>query len=247
MENYIFGIRPILEAIKAGQEIDKVLVRNQLSGENVNELLTALRKNDINFQYVPVEKIDKITTNNHQGVIAYISPVHYHDTEDLITRVFESSKIPLLVVLDSITDVRNFGAIARTCECAGVDAIIIPSRNSVRITEDAIKTSAGALYNIPICKENNLVDTVILLQQMGIKVYAATEKAADDIYKQDFVGPSAIVFGSEDIGISNQILKRVDSLVKIPMFGKTESLNVSVSAAVCIYEVVRQRGLKSII
>lgn len=241
MDNFIFGLRPVIEAVKADKNIDKVLVTKSLTGELAGELFKELRKRDITIQYVPIEKINKYTDKNHQGVIAFVSPVSYHNTEDVINSVMEEGKTPLVVILDSITDVRNFGAIARTCECAGVHAIIIPSKNSVRISEDAIKTSAGALFNIPICKEDNLVDAIMLLQQMDIFVFAATEKAYDNIYDHDLTRPTAIVLGSEDIGISKPVLKRSDKLVKIPMYGKTESLNVSVSAAVVIYEAIRQR------
>lgn len=241
MDNYIFGIRPVLEALKAGQEIDKVLVTKSTTGELIGELFTELKKRNISIQYVPIEKINKITTKNHQGIIAYISPILYNNIEDIVNNTLENGKIPFVVILDSITDVRNFGAIARTCECAGVDAIVIPNTNSVRITEDAIKTSAGALFNIPICREENLVDTVLLLRQLGLTVFASTEKAYNNIYNHDLTQPIAIILGSEDVGISKQLLKRADHLVKIPMFGKTESLNVSVSAAIVIYEAIRQR------
>ena len=241
MSDFIFGIRPVLEAIRAGQEIDKVLVRQNLVGELSGELFAELRKNKINTQYVPAGKLDKITNRNHQGVVAYISPVSYQNLETIVMGAFDEGKTPLVVLLDSITDVRNFGAIARTCECAGVTAIAIPETNSAKITEDAIKTSAGALYNIPVCREKNLVDTVLFLQQSGFKVYAATEKAESVVYDEDFTGPTAIIMGSEDVGISKPLLKRADRLIKIPMTGKTESLNVSVSTAVIVYEVVRQQ------
>jgi 23S rRNA (guanosine2251-2'-O)-methyltransferase len=243
MDNYIFGLRPVIEALKAGQEIDKVMIKNNLSGELSSELMTALRKSGVQIQYVPQEKLDKVCDKNHQGVIAYISPVAYQNLEEVVTAVFEAGKVPLIVLLDSITDVRNFGAIARTCECAGVDAIVIPSSNSVRITEDAIKTSAGALYNIPVCREANLVDSIMLLDQLGIVVVAITEKAERSLYEVDFTEPTAIVLGAEDTGISSSILKRSSKKAKIPMVGKTESLNVSVSAALAVYEAVRQRGL----
>jgi 23S rRNA (guanosine2251-2'-O)-methyltransferase len=241
MDNFIFGIRPVLEAIKAEKDIDKVLVTKGLIGELAGELFSELRKRNITIQYVPVEKINKYTNRNHQGVIAFISPITYHSVEEVVSSVFEKGKNPLIVVLDSITDVRNFGAIARTCECAGIHAIVIPSKNSVRISEDAVKTSAGALFNIPICKEDNLVDVIMLLQQMGLFIFAATEKAYETIYDHNFVQPSAIIFGSEDLGISKTLLKRSDKMVRIPMTGKTASLNVSVSVAVVAYEAIRQR------
>jgi len=244
MENYIFGIRPILEALKSGNSssIDKILVSKTLTGELASELFKELRKNNINIQYVPVEKINTITNKNHQGVLAYISPIEYQDIETVVSKTFETGRLPLIVILDSITDVRNFGAIARSCECAGVNAIIIPSRNNAKINEDAIKTSSGALFNIPVCKVDNLVDSILLLQQMGLTVFAVSEKTNTLIYDENFTQPTALIFGSEDTGISNQLLKRANNTVKIPMTGKTESLNVSVSAAIAIYEVIRQRN-----
>ncbi len=244
MSEFIFGIRPVLEAIRAGQEIDKVLVRQNMTGDLSVELMAELRRNKLNIQYVPAEKLDKITNRNHQGVVAYISPVAYQSLEQVVMKTFDDGVTPVVVVLDGITDVRNFGAIARTCECAGVTAIVIPETNSARITEDAIKTSAGALYNIPVCREKNLVDTVLFLQQSGFRVYAATEKTENIIYDEDLSGPVAIVMGSEDVGVSKTLMKRVDKLVKIPMRGKTESLNVSVSTALVVYEVVRQQYME---
>lgn len=243
MDNYIFGLRPVYEAIKAGKEIDKVMLKNNLMGELSGELISELRKKGIHMQYVPQEKLDKVCNKNHQGVIAFISPVSYHNLEEVVSDVFEDGRTPLIVLLDSITDVRNFGAIARTCECAGADAIVIPSSNSVRITEDAIKTSAGALYNIPVCREANLVDSILLLNQMGVEVAAITEKAERSLFELDMTVPLAIVLGSEDTGISVSVLKRCGKKAKIPMVGKTESLNVSVSAALAVYEAVRQRGI----
>ena len=239
--NIIFGIRAVLEAIKANQEIDKILVNNKLSGELAGELFAEVRKNNIFVQNVPAEKINSITKSNHQGVVAYISPIQYSDIETVIQNLQESKKNPLFVILDQITDVRNFGAIARTCECANVDAIIIPKHGSVRITEDAIKTSAGALFNIPVCRVNNLTDAVFLLKQYDIRIVAVTEKTNNEIYTCDLTQATALIFGSEDLGISKQLLKNSDTQVKIPMFGKTDSLNVSVSAAIAVYECVRQR------
>jgi 23S rRNA (guanosine2251-2'-O)-methyltransferase len=242
MDNFIFGIRPVLEAIKSGKEIDKVLIKNNSTGSLIGELFTELKKCNIRTQYVPGEKIDKVSHGaNHQGVVAYLSPVSYQDAEDVISRVIESGQLPLVIMLDGVTDVRNFGAIARTAECMGAHAIVIPEFNSVRITEDAIKTSAGALYNIPVCKTDNLVDTVMLFQQMGITVLAASEKSANLLYYFDLNIPLAIVLGAEDKGVSPQLLKRVDRSCKIPLVGKTDSLNVSVTAGIIISEVVRQR------
>ncbi len=241
MKNYIFGIRPVIEAIKSGKTIDKVIIRNNLQSDLVSELINELKKADVFFQFVPQEKINKITSQNSQGVVAFVSPVDYYNLEDIVMNCFENGKTPLLILLDNITDVRNFGAIARTAECAGVDAIVIPAKNSVSVTPDAIKTSAGALTRIPVCKENNLIDTIYLLQQMGISIVAASEKAASEIYEEDFTAPLAIVIGSEDKGVSANIIKRSDRLVKIPTYGEIASLNVSVATAIFVYEAIRQR------
>lgn len=241
MDNSIFGLRPVIEAVKAGVEIDRVLVKNGLSGVLATELLHEIKINNISMQYVPVEKLDKLCSKIHQGVVALVSPIPYYDLEEIVAKSFEEAKVPLLVLLDNITDVRNFGAIARTCECAGVTAIVIPLSNSVRITEDAIKTSAGALYNIPVCRVNNIIDAMLLLKQMGIEIIAITEKSERLLYETDLHEPVALIFGSEESGISQSVIKRSDKKSKIPMFGKTQSLNVSVSVAIGVYEVIRQR------
>lgn len=243
MSDFIFGIRPVIEALKAGKEIDKVLVKQNLIGELAGELFAELRKHHITPQYVPVEKLDKIAFRNHQGVVAYTTPVAYQNLEVVVENAKSVGEKPIVVLLDGLTDVRNFGAIARTCECAGVTAIVIPEVGSVKITEDAIKTSAGALYNIPVCREKNLVDAVLLLQQLGFTVFAATEKAENSLYNEDFSAPTAIIMGAEDLGVSKTLQRRADKLIKIPMTGKTESLNVSVSAGIILYEAVRQRLL----
>lgn len=241
MENFIFGLRPIYEALKANKNIDKVLVKSNLTGEFASEIFKEIKKKGIQIQHVPVEKLNKLCKSNHQGAIAYLSPINYFLLAEIIEEIVQNKEKPLFVILDGITDVRNFGAIARTAECAGVDAIIIPKENSVRISEDAIKTSAGALFNIKVCRESNLVDAIIILQQFGVNVFAVTEKANFDIYSFDFNKPAAFVLGSEENGISNSVLKRCDDKIKIPMFGKTESLNVSVSTSIVLYETIRQR------
>lgn len=239
----IFGIRAVIEAAEAGKNIDKVLVKRELQGELFKELQEVLRRYEIPMQRVPVERIERITRKNHQGVIAFTSAVAYQKLEDIIPFLYEEGKNPLIVVLDGITDVRNFGAIARTCEVAGVDAIVIPERGSVSVNADAIKTSAGALHTIPVCRERNLKDAILFLRNSGVKVVAATEKAADNYTAVDLTSPTAIVMGSEDEGVSNEIIRICDNLVKIPQFGNIQSLNVSVACGVMIYEVVRQRGI----
>jgi len=236
----IFGIRAVIEAVEAGKEIDKVIVKRELSGELFKELTTVLKSHDIPVQKVPVERIDRFTRKNHQGVIAFLSAITYERIEDIVPFLYEQGKNPFVLVLDGLTDVRNFGAIARTCEVAGVDAIVIPARGSVTVNADAVKTSAGALLKIPVCKEQNLTEAIKFLKNSGVKVVAATERAAEAYTKADFTGPIAIVMGSEDTGVSNENLRICDELVKIPQFGTIGSLNVSVAAGILIYEVIRQ-------
>jgi 23S rRNA (guanosine2251-2'-O)-methyltransferase len=237
----IFGIRAVIEAVQADKEIDKILVKRDLQGELVRELFDVLKGRDISIQRVPQERLDRFTRKNHQGVIAFLPAVEYHSLEDIIPFLYEEGKNPFVVLLDGVTDVRNFGAIARTCECAGVDAIVIPFKGSVTVNADAMKTSAGALHVLPVCKEKSINQAIRLLQNSGVKVYAATEKASEFYTNVKYDGPIAIVMGAEDTGVSTDNLRICDGLVKIPQFGTIGSLNVSVAASVLIYEVVRQR------
>ncbi|MCE5179720.1 MAG: 23S rRNA (guanosine(2251)-2'-O)-methyltransferase RlmB [Porphyromonadaceae bacterium] len=239
----IFGIRAVMEAVEAGKDIDKVLVKRELSGDLFQELQQLLRSYEIPMQRVPLERIDRITRKNHQGVIAFTSAVTYQKLENIIPLLYEEGKNPFILVLDGVTDVRNFGAIARTCEVAGVNAIVIPARGSVTVNADAIKTSAGALHTIPVCREQNLKEAIIFLKNSGIKIVAATEKAARFYTDSDFSVPTAIVMGAEDEGVATDHLRVSDELVKIPQSGNIQSLNVSVAAGVLIYEVIRQRNL----
>lgn len=239
--NIIFGIRAIIETIQAGKEIDKILVKKDLQGELIKELHNALKGLNIPVQRVPVERLNRITRKNHQGVIAFVSVVTYHRIEDIIPFVFEQGKDPFIVLLDGITDVRNFGAIARTCECAGVDAIVIPSRDSVTVNGDAMKTSAGALNILPVCKEKSINQTIRYLKDCGVTVLAASEKAVKNYTEVSFTGPIAIVMGAEDTGVSPENLRSCDEMIKIPLFGNIGSLNVSVAASILVYEGVRQR------
>jgi len=244
MENdeYIYGTRAVIEAINTGKTIEKVFIKTGLNNELYQQLLSLIRENEIPFQFVPIEKINRITRKNHQGVLAFISPIEYTNIEMLLPVLFESGKEPILLILDQITDVRNFGAITRSAECAGVQAIIIPEKGMARIGADAIKTSAGAINYVPICKVNNLLKTINYLKDSGIQIIAATEKA-DKIYTDGhFKCPVAIVMGSEESGISQSILNIADQKLKIPLLGSIESLNVSVSAALMMYEAVRQRN-----
>ena len=239
----IFGIRAVMEAVEAGKDIDKVLVKRELSGDLFQELQQLLRSYEIPMQRVPLERIDRITRKNHQGVIAFTSAVTYQKLENIIPLLYEEGKNPFILVLDGVTDVRNFGAIARTCEVAGVNAIVIPARGSVTVNADAIKTSVGALHTIPVCREQNLKEAIIFLKNSGIKIVAATEKAARFYTDSDFSVPTAIVMGAEDEGVATDHLRVSDELVKIPQSGNIQSLNVSVAAGVLIYEVIRQRNL----
>lgn len=237
----IFGIRAVIEAIEAGKEIDKILIKRDLGGDLAKELFAALKQTTCPVQRVPIERLNKITRKNHQGVIAYISAITYQKAEDIVPMLFDEGKNGLIVLLDGITDVRNFGAIARTCECAGVDAIIIPKKNSVCVNADAIKTSAGALHTIPVCRENNILDTIKFLKESGFHVVAATEKGDYEYDKADYKDPICIIMGAEDTGIPYEHLALCDEWVKIPILGTIESLNVSVAAGILIYEAVKQR------
>lgn len=230
-----------MEAVEAGREIDKVLIRKDLSGPLASELLGVLRTHKVVTQRVPEERINRITRKNHQGVVAFLSAVSYHSLNHIVPELYEEGITPFIVVLDGITDVRNFGAIARTCECAGVNAIVIPERGSVSVGADAVKTSAGALMSLPVCRERSLSGAVKFLKECGYTIVAATEKSDTRYTEGDYRGPVAIVMGSEDTGISEDIMRQCDMPVAIPQFGRIQSLNVSVAAGVMIYEVVRQR------
>lgn len=237
----IFGIRAVIEAVQAGRSIDRILVKKDIQSDLSKELFAALKGTSIPVQRVPVERINRITHKNHQGVVAFISAVDYQKVEDLVPYLFEQGKVPLFVMLDGITDVRNFGAIARTCECAGADAVIIPVRNSVTVNADAVKTSAGALHTLPVCREQSLKETLSYLKASGFHIVAATEKGDYDYVKADYTGPLCIIMGAEDVGVSYDNLALCDEWVKIPMFGIIKSLNVSVAAGILLYEVVKQR------
>lgn len=240
-ENYIFGIRSVIETIKSGKEIERILIKKGLKGELFSELNGLIKKHQIPTQFVPSEKIDRVTKKNHQGVIAYLSVVIYQNIEEIIPRLFEEGRNPFILILDQITDVRNFGAICRTAECAGVDAILIPEKGSAQINADAIKTSAGAINYLSICRVKNLVSTIKFLKNSGIRILAATEKAEEIYFKGNFADPIGIVLGSEEFGVSPEVLKISDYLIKIPILGKIQSLNVSVAASIVIYEAVKQR------
>lgn len=238
----IFGIRAILEAINSNNSIDKVFVLKGGTGFLMNELMQSLKTNNIAFSYVPVEKLDKLSKyNNHQGAVAQIAPIDFHDLDTLISKTLDKNETPLFLLLDQLSDVRNFGAIIRTAECTGVHGIIIQKQGNAPINAETVKTSAGAAFNIPICKVDHIKDALFILQAAEIQVIAATEKTEDTLYDVDFTLPTAIIMGSEDRGINPSILKMVDQKAKLPLKGSIGSLNVSVACGAFLYEAVRQR------
>lgn len=239
--DYIYGLRAIIEAIREGKSIDKLFIKKDLSGELASELFGLMRQHHIVGQRVPVERLNRITRKNHQGAIAMLSAVEYANLGNLVAQMYEDGVLPFIVILDGITDVRNFGAIARTAECCGVNAIVIPERGSVSVGADAVKTSAGALLTLPVCREHSVSSAVRFLKQSGFNVVAVTEKADFNYTMGDYCVPTALVMGAEDTGISEQVIELCDTKVSIPMFGHIGSLNVSVAAGVMMYEVVRQR------
>ena len=240
-EHHIFGIRAILEAIQAGKEIDRVFVQKESSGDLMRELMKALKKHEVNYAYVPQEKLDRMTSGNHQGAVATISPVKFHDLETMVESALSSGKIPLFLILDQLSDARNFGAIIRTAECTGVSGIIVQKQGSAPVNGDTVKTSAGAVFNVPICKVGHIKDAIFHLQGSGIKTVAATEKTDKNIFDLELNQPLAIIMGSEDRGVNPSVLKIVDEAAKLPMYGNIGSLNVSVACGAFLYETLRQR------
>ena len=240
-EHQIFGIRAIIEAIQSGATVDKVFIQKEISSELMKDLMKVMKRANINFTYVPVEKLNRLTPNNHQGAVATISPIDFHDLETIVEKIMETNTKPLFLILDQISDARNFGAIIRTAECTGVDAIIVQKAGSAPVNGDTVKTSAGAVFNIPICKVEHIKDAIFFLQGSGIKTVAATEKTDQNIFDLSLNEPLAIIMGSEDRGINPSVLKIVDEKAKLPMFGTIGSLNVSVACGAFLYEAVRQR------
>ena len=240
-DNLIFGTRAVIEAVNAGKEIDKIIIQKGLSNQLYSELRKAIKDLDIPIQIVPPEKINRITSKNHQGVLAFIAQVTYYEVEDLLATVFEKGKTPLVLILDRVTDVRNFGAIARSADCSGVDFIVRPSRGAAQINADAVKTSAGALNRMKVCRVDNLKSTIDYLKEYGLQIVSCHEKTDSYYFNADLTKPTAIIMGSEENGISNEYLKRSDIQVKIPMVGNIASLNVSVAAGIILFEAVRQR------
>lgn len=239
----IFGTRAVIEAVLAGREIEKIMIQSGLSNDLIKELIFAARERKVPYTFIPAERLKKYTTKNHQGVVCVLSSVTYASLDNLIDRAYSEGREPFLLLLDRITDVRNFGAIARTAECGGVDGIVIGEKGNAPITGDAVKTSAGALHHLPVCRERDLRQTVRFLHENGIRVIAFTEKASQDIFDVALTGPLALLVGSEEDGISDPLLRDADELVKIPMHGKIGSLNVSVAAGIAVYQVVQARSM----
>ena len=238
----IFGIRAIIEAIDSNKSINKVFIQRGLNNKNGFELIKKLNSKSIEISYVPIEKLNRLTLKNHQGAVATISPIKFLNIEDLSELIESKQKELSVLILDQLSDVRNFGAIVRTAECSGVDCIIIQSSGSAPVNGDTIKTSSGAIFNVPICKVSHIKDAIFLLKQHEIKIYGASEKSETDLYQTNFGKKQAIIMGSEGKGLSNSVIKLCDSLIKIPLLGKIESLNVSVACGAILYELVRQKN-----
>lgn len=240
----VFGIHPVLEAIESGKEIDRVFLQRNISGPAANSLRQLMRDRSIRPVEVPIEKLNRLTRSNHQGVVAFITEVNYHALSDVVPVLFESGQVPLILMLDRITDVRNFGAICRSAECMGVGAVLVPYRGGAPANGDAMKASAGAMSRMTICREHNLKDAIDYLKESGFMVVGCSEKGAQPIYEADLSGPLCIIMGSEEDGISPEYLKRCDTVLKIPMMGSVGSLNVSVAAGMFLYEITRQHSLR---
>jgi len=240
-EDYIFGTRAIIEAIRAGKTIDRLLIKNEGRGLLYQELLEEVKNAEIPIQYVPQSRLDSITRKNHQGVIAWLAPMEFQSLQNMLPEIFEKGEDPLIMLLDGVSDVRNFGAIVRSADCLGSHAIVIPEKGAARAGADAVKTSAGALLHFPVCREKSILKAVEFLKQSGLKIAGASEKSRRLLPDADLSGPLAIIMGAEDKGISRELEALCDVLVKIPMSGKTESLNVSVAAGIFLYEANRQR------
>jgi len=244
-QEMVYGIHPLMEALSSNKEIEKVfLQKGGVGGKIFHDLMPMLREREIPFQIVPIEKLNRITRKNHQGVVAYVSPVTFFRIEQVLPGIYEAGRSPFILILDKVTDVRNFGAILRTAESAGVDAVLIPSKGGAQLNSGTIKSSAGAIYKVPICREYNLKEAIHFLKNSGLRIAAASEKAENVHFDEDLTGPLALIMGSEGEGISAEYLKLADIKVRIPMFGTIASLNVSVATAVLLYEVVRQRKLQ---
>jgi 23S rRNA (guanosine2251-2'-O)-methyltransferase len=241
--DHIFGLRAVIEAVRAGKQIDRLLIKQGLQGSLYHELMIEVHNHNIAYQIVPLERIELVTRKNHQGVLAWLSLIEFQSLSNLLPAIFEKGEDPLILALDGVSDVRNFGAIVRSADCLGAHAVIIPEKGSARITADAIKTSAGALHTFPVCREKSIVRTIEYLKESGLKVITASEKSGADVTKQALKGPAVLIVGAEDKGISRELISLSDLEVKIPMTGNIGSLNVSVAAGILLYEITRQRSL----
>jgi 23S rRNA (guanosine2251-2'-O)-methyltransferase len=241
----IFGLRAVIEAVRAGKQIDRLLVRQGLQGALYHELMIEVRQHSIPYQIVPLERIELVTRKNHQGVLAWLSLIEFQSISNLLPMIYEKGEDPLIIVLDGVSDVRNFGAIVRSADCLGAHAVIIPEKGSARITADAIKTSAGALHSFPVCREKSIGRSIGFLKESGLKVITANEKSGSEISRSPLKGPLVLILGSEDKGINRDLLSMADLQVRIHMTGSISSLNVSVAAGIILYEIARQRSLTS--
>ncbi len=241
MENYLFGIRPLEEFLESGKRPEKVYLQKGLRGNNFQRLFSLIRKEGIPFQYVPAERLEKYTGKNHQGVVAIVPVIEYQLLETVLPSVYDSGETPLLVILDGVTDVRNMGAIARTAECAGAHALILPEKGGAAVNADAIKASAGALSRLPVCRSSRLIETIVFLKECGISVVVFDDNGEDSLYQTSLNSPLAVVMGAEDRGVSRQISRLADHTAFIPMKGDIASLNVSVATGVVLFEAQRQR------
>lgn len=238
----VYGTRPVMEALESGQEINKLLILRGAQSENVVEIVKWAQSHRIPFQKVPMEKLNRVTRKNHQGVIALLSPIQYDKLETVIPALFESGVNPLVVALDGVTDVRNLGAICRSAECMGAQVIVLPQRGGAMITGDAVKTSAGAIFNLKICRVDHIGEAIIFLKNSGLQIVACSEKGKKELPEATFTNPTTVIFGAEDIGIDRELEQIANQVVRIPMAGKTQSLNVAVSAGVVLYECLKQRA-----
>lgn len=243
-KSYVYGIHALQESFTSDHDIEKILIQKNSPNEALKAVTAQAKTLGIPVQSVPLEKLNGITRKNHQGVIAFISPIQYRSLDNVLDEVYRKGEMPFLLILDGITDVRNFGAIVRTAECAGINAIVVPSKGTALMGQDAMKTSSGALHHVPVCRSQNLHKTISFLQQSGVKVIGCTEKTDQQLFDEKMDGPVALVMGSEEKGLSSDSIKTCDAILKLPMKGKISSLNVSVAAGIVMYEVVRQRQLE---
>jgi 23S rRNA (guanosine2251-2'-O)-methyltransferase len=239
--DFIFGMHPIIEAMRNGNEMEKILIAQGTRSPQISEIIGLAKELQYPVQFVPVEKLNRVTRKNHQGVLAFVSPVSYQLIEQVIPMIYDEGRTPFILILDRITDVRNFGAICRSAEASGVDAVVVPSRGAAMVNADAMKTSAGALSKINLCRVDNIKITIDFLKESGLKIAAVSEKTEQNAWENDLTGPIALILGSEEDGISEAYLKKVDVHVKFPLVGTVESLNVSVAAGIACFEILRQR------